>query len=119
LAGNVATPTLGQDCGGNVASNGYNLIRTNCGVITTTGDLIGFDPVLGPLADNGGPTPTHALADGSPALDRIPRNTKGCGAAFFSDQRGKPRPAGSGCDIGAFELQLNLPPVDWLPLVQR
>src|SRR5262245_62592708 len=33
------------------------------------GNLVGVDPRLGPLADNGGPTPTHALLPGSPALD--------------------------------------------------
>jgi CSLREA domain-containing protein len=63
---------------------------------------------LGPLADNGGPTPTHALLPGSPAIDAGPAaaGTAGCAA---QDQRGRPRPAdgdGNGvsrCDVGDFE----------------
>jgi hypothetical protein len=56
------------------------------------------DPRLGPLADNGGPTLTMALLQGSPAIDA------GAGSAFlFTDQRGFPRPAGSAADIGAYE----------------
>ena len=56
------------------------------------------DPLLGPLADNGGPTPTMALGVGSPAID--------AGAAAGSppvDQRGIARPQGAGVDIGAYE----------------
>lgn len=54
--------------------------------------------VLSPLlADNGGPTLTHALVAGSPALDVV---SSGCPA---SDQRGFARPEGAGCDAGAFE----------------
>ncbi|HET9908996.1 MAG TPA: right-handed parallel beta-helix repeat-containing protein [Anaerolineales bacterium] len=56
------------------------------------------DPMLGPLADNGGSTQTMALLPGSPALNA--GNTTHCPAA---DQRGIARPQGSGCDIGAFE----------------
>jgi autotransporter family porin len=63
--------------------------------------------MLGPLADNGGPTPTHALLSGSPAIDRIP--VEDCvdadGLPVTEDQRGEPRPAGDGCDVGAFEVQ--------------
>lgn len=50
------------------------------------------------LADNGGPTMTHALAVGSPALDAAVEDCPGV------DQRGEPRPVGAGCDVGAFEL---------------
>lgn len=53
---------------------------------------------LGPLADNGGPTETHALPPDSPAVDAA---TGDCPA---SDQRGASRPYGSACDVGAFEL---------------
>ena len=55
-----------------------------------------IDPRLGPLQDNGGPTPTHALLLGSPAIDA----SSACPA---TDQRGVTRPQGAGCDIGAFE----------------
>ena len=64
------------------------------------------DPMLGPLADNGGDTLTHALLPGSPAIDLIP--VPFC--AVFSDQRGQPRPVHISslepvCDVGAFEWQ--------------
>ena len=58
-----------------------------------------IDPLLGPLANNGGPTQTHALLPGSPAIDAANPNS------FPStDQRGVPRPQGAGPDIGAYEL---------------
>ena len=58
------------------------------------------DPLLAPLADNGGPTPTHALLPGSPAINQ--------GSSTESnDQRGAPfvRNFGGGVDIGAYERQ--------------
>jgi len=64
--------------------------------------IITADPKLGPLADNGGLTLTHALLPGSSALDR------GTSAgAPSTDQRGVSRPQGSGYDIGAFELEVS------------
>lgn len=57
------------------------------------------DPKLAPLADNGGPTKTMAIAAGSPALDGGK-----AGACPATDQRGTTRPQGAACDIGAFEL---------------
>ncbi len=59
----------------------------------------GVDALLGPLADNGGQTSTHALLAGSPAID-----AGDDGACPAEDQRGEPRPSGAGCDVGAFEL---------------
>jgi len=61
-------------------------------------DNLDDDPLLGPLVDNGGPTLTQALSDGSPAID-----TADAGTCPATDQRGVPRPIGTGCDIGAFE----------------
>ena len=55
--------------------------------------------ILGPLKNNGGPTLTHALVPGSPAVDAAPADAD-CPA---TDQRGNPRPQGGGCDIGAVE----------------
>jgi hypothetical protein len=65
------------------------------------------DPMLGPLIDNGGPTLTHALLPGSPAIDAVP--VVNC--TLPTDQRWAPRPivqtsADTPCDIGAFELQI-------------
>jgi hypothetical protein len=61
--------------------------------------------MLGPLADNGGPTDTYALLSGSPAFDA--GNAAGCPA---TDQRGLPRPGFAACDVGAFEAQPPPPP---------
>jgi hypothetical protein len=67
--------------------------------------LIGGNPLLGPLANNGGLTQTHALKVGSPALDA--GDPAGCrdeqGNVLATDQRGASRPFGPRCDIGAFE----------------
>jgi hypothetical protein len=82
-----------------MTSLGHNLdSRNDCG-FTATGDLINTDPLLGALADNGGPTETMALGVGSPAIDA--GANAGCPAL---DQRSLPRPVGAKCDIGAFEL---------------
>ena len=43
------------------------LMAAGCVSLTATGDLSNVDSLLGPLADNGGPTFTHALLPGSPA----------------------------------------------------
>lgn len=65
-------------------------------------DTLVADPLLEPLADNGGLTLTHALSPGSPAID-AGSNVDG----YTADQRGEPwlREWGAGPDIGAFELQ--------------
>lgn len=86
------------DCGGTVTSGGHNILGSNqgCTFAATTGDKVGVDPLLGPLTDNGGPTLTHALLPGSPAIDAA-------NPAFAppTDQRGVPRVKP---DIGAYEL---------------
>ena len=76
-----------------------------CG-FTGTGDIVDTDPLLGPLQDNGGPTFTHALLPGSPAIDAVPvaECTDPDGNPLTMDQRGSHRPSGVGCDKGAFEL---------------
>jgi len=97
-----------------IVSLGYNLAAPggSC-VLDHPTDLPGVDPLIGPLQDNGGPTPMHALLPGSPALDAIP--LADCTydddgdpgtpeVPLLEDQRGEPRPFGSGCDIGAFEV---------------
>src|SRR6185503_511846 len=91
-----------------LSSQGYNLIQnlTGCTIVgTTTGNIIGQNPQIGPLRDNGGATLTHALLNGSPAIDS--GNPAGCkdsqGHALTTDQRGYPRAASRRCDIGAYE----------------
>lgn len=106
FAGN--TGPAGNDFVGTLTSQGYNLIQdTNgCSIVgDLTGNLVEVDPMLGPLQDNGGPTWTHALLIGSPAIDQ------GISCGLTTDQRGVPRPydvptipnAADGSDIGAYE----------------
>ncbi len=87
--------------GGTITDQTHNLEDTTpsqCGLSSANHDVIGVDPLLGPLADNGGPTQTRALGPGSPAI--------GAGECFASsDQRGQPRPSGGPCDIGAYETR--------------
>ena len=100
-----------QDCGGAaLATEGFNLSSDASCDLDGAGDLNKVDPKLGPLQNNGGPTDTMALPDGSPAIDAGDRG--GCrnwvGRLLTMDQRGLPRPAGDetrGCDIGAYERQ--------------
>jgi hypothetical protein len=81
-----------------IESTGHNLDSDGRCRLTAAGDLPGRDPLLGPLAANGGPTETMALLAGSPAIDA--GGTDGCPRR---DQRGVARPSGGACDIGAFE----------------
>jgi hypothetical protein len=87
---------------GAVVSEGYNM---GTGFLLTPSDLRTNNPRVAPLADNGGPTETHALLPESAALDG--GNLIGCtdenGVALDRDQRGVSRPQRSACDIGAFE----------------
>jgi hypothetical protein len=110
VAGNTVTAEdRGPDCYvGSLTSQGHNLVGagTGCPSDPSLGDLTVapatvFTQVLGPLQDNGGPTATHALLPGSPAIDAGDPNR--CPP---TDQRGVPRPQGAGCDIGAFELEV-------------
>lgn len=92
----------GNDCGASLTlvSAGHNLASdSSCTALTATGDLTNTDPMLGTLADNGGPTLTHALLLGSPAVGAGDNVT--CTAV---DQRGVARPQAADCDMGAFEL---------------
>lgn len=100
----VANPLHDSNCynsGGSLNSAGNNLDSVDLCNLHGTGDIIHSDPKLGPLQDNGGFSPTHALLTGSPALDTGDSNPKRC---VKTDQRGTPRPLGPGCDIGAYEL---------------
>lgn len=100
----------GGNCAGTIVSSGNNLDSANtCNLnsVLLDGDVINADPKLGPLQDNGGGTPTHALLSSSPAIDRGTNN----GCPKF-DQRLLPRPKDGdsnastvACDIGAFEVQ--------------
>jgi hypothetical protein len=108
----VAGNGSGNNCGGSgtFTSNGYNLGGDSTCHFTGPGDLNNANPRLGPLQNNGGPTQTMALGNGSLAIDA--GNPSGCtdnkGNLLKFDQRGTPRPDKddtSGCDIGAYESQ--------------
>jgi hypothetical protein len=106
----VANSTGGDiyNLGGSVNAE-YSLIEDGLGSVTgTNSNNLTGDPLLGLLANTGGPTPTHALLTGSPAID------KGSAVAgITTDQRGSTRPVdissianasgGDGSDIGAYE----------------
>ena len=130
IALNTAT-TSGPDLSGPFTTQGFNFIGENDGAAASfpagnpnaNGDIVGtsgapLDPLLGPLAGNGGPTQTHRLLTGSPAIDRgknfaVDENNN----PIATDQRGVTRPVdlddppypnaagGDASDIGAYELQ--------------
>jgi hypothetical protein len=101
----VTNTLIDGDCNEAIASSGYN--------IESPGNTCGFDQGtdqvdvtegqlnLGPLQDNGGPTMIHALLPGSVAIDVIPADM----CEVTEDQRGEPRPGGTMCDVGSFEVQ--------------
>jgi hypothetical protein len=95
------------DLYGSFTSLGHNLIgNTSGGSGFAASDLLNVNPQLGPLQNNGGPTPTMALLAGSPAID-AGDNTN----APAYDQRGPgfPRIVNGTIDIGAFEVQSGSP----------
>lgn len=107
----------GDDCAGDIQTLGSNLVPTACTLaladppVPAPPDVSNDDPQLDSvLANNGGPTETHALLADSPAID----GGNGCrefdcsepaneGPALVVDQRGAARPFGTDCDIGAVE----------------
>ena len=71
IAGNTSSGA-GPDCFGTLTSQGYNLVQDTAGCVIAgdaTGNVTGQDPLLAPLAYNGGATQTHGLLSGSPAID--------------------------------------------------
>ena len=97
---------------GVITSGGHNLESPGqtCGLDTDDTDIDDVsaeDLKLGPLQDNGGLTETRALGEGSVAINVIPEAD--CldaeGEPLAADQRGEPRPGGTMCDVGAFEVQ--------------
>ena len=108
------------DVYGEVASLGGNLIGDDTGSTGwVAGDQVGtvavpIDPLLDVLALNEpGTTPTFALLEGSPAIDAVT-----CVAGVVEDQRGIPRRQGVKCDIGAYEVEVDLLYI-YLPIIRR
>lgn len=105
MAGNLGTADL-PDAG--VVNSNSSLIGTVSGTTTVNnvgGTILGADPMLGPLANNGGPTQTHALLAGSPAINTGPNPLPAFPGNAF-DQRGPgfARVIGLRVDIGAYEF---------------
>lgn len=97
-----------HDCAGELSFDSRNNLIADSNGCEISGFLFTYlldvDPLLAPLAFNGGPTPTHALMTGSPAREAgygFP--PPAADACELRDQRGVPRPQGSVCDLGAFE----------------
>jgi CSLREA domain-containing protein len=108
----IANSVSGGDCVNSPSSSVdatsiNNLIEDSanaCGLTDgTNGNIVGQDPKLDALANNGGSTQTFALLPGSPAIDA--GNDATCAASPVNnlDQRGIARPQGAHCDIGTFE----------------
>ncbi len=81
-----------------LTSGGHNLVQDGSCSPAASDQVFNGDIHLGPLANNGGPTLTHALLPGSPAIDAADAS-----ASPATDQRGVTRPQGAGPDIGAYE----------------
>jgi len=110
LENTIIAGNIGGDCatdqGFQLNINSHNLIQDgSCGPLTAG------DPKLGPLQNNGGPTPTMAPVLGSPAIDNGDDSALGLPFSLTTDQRGPgfPRKAGAHVDIGAFEVQAPVP----------
>src|SRR4029077_965542 len=93
-----------------VTSHGYNISSDDgSGFLIGPGDQINTDPLLGPLQDNGGPTFTHALLPGSPAIDSgdpnftPPPSHDPRGPVFWRVRNGR-------IDVGSFEVQAGTTP---------
>jgi hypothetical protein len=119
-AGTPGTNNGFNDLGGVIISLGHNLDSENSCGFNQTGDLISTDPMLGPLQDNGGPTFTHALLQGSTAIDNITQGSPAIDAgdnngAPDTDQRGITRPQGPSVDIGAYEAVPTAVPTVTMP----
>ncbi|MEO7916240.1 MAG: right-handed parallel beta-helix repeat-containing protein [Dokdonella sp.] len=102
VADNIAPISVDMGSGESlVVGGGNNLVETRGLLLTLPADTLTSDPLLLPLANNGGPTRTHALAFGSPALNGGSNTLN-----LATDQRGPgfARTVNGGIDIGAYEL---------------
>jgi uncharacterized repeat protein (TIGR01451 family) len=114
LANSIVAGNTAFDVNGLITSQGYDLMQnTSFATISgvTTGNILGQDAKLGPLANNGGPTKTHLLLAGSPAIDASnpAGDTDPDGNLLTVDQRGLSRKIGLASDIGPVENQAAAP----------
>ena len=98
----VANSVGAGNCNGGITNGGNNIDDgTTCGWGAVSGSRSSTNPLLGALANNGGPTRTIALLAGSPAIDGVTFSAPN--SAPSTDQRGVARPQGVRYDIGAYE----------------
>ncbi len=112
LAENLVGPAHNECAGGPVELLGYNLVQTTQGCtlsVLGSDNKLDAEPLLLPLQDNSGPTLTRALLAGSEALDVGFNTCTGFHGIVGWDQRLFSRPAGSACDIGAYEGRVPAP----------
>jgi hypothetical protein len=108
LAGSDGTTCVTSGAGtSTINGGGYNLVEgSDCTFAgDTTGNITGMDPLLGTLADNGGPTMTLLPANNSPVANMGDPACAGPDGALSADQRGDTRPVGGACEMGSVELQ--------------
>jgi predicted outer membrane repeat protein len=111
LKNSILENDAGANCVGMPTSLGQNTASDTSCMLSGSGDLQGVASGLGPLADNGGKTQTHALFDTSINIDR----GLDCPAV---DQRGVTRPIGFACDRGAYESSVENY-YNFLPLLRK
>jgi len=115
---NTIVSGVGDQCDSNPPGTSTNNLADSTGCWSWTDTLVPAED-LGPLVDNGGPTPTHALLGTSASNPAIGTgHPDACDAAPVNalDQRGVTRPQGSGCEIGAYEKDIY---IIYLPLILR
>lgn len=114
VASNAATVGADMAAQHALVLRGANNLIMSSNNVTVPGDTLSANPALLPLAANGGPTRTHALSIGSPAVDHGSNVL-----AFTSDQRGGgyPRQLGAAPDIGAFEGVQAAPVPETIPVL--
>jgi uncharacterized repeat protein (TIGR01451 family) len=97
----------GPEAAESAGNNLEDTAPTTCS-FTGPGDLVGVPANLGPLANNGGPGPTHALLAGSLAIDHIPlehcTDQQLSPQQVTTDERGVRRGLDGACDVGAYEF---------------
>lgn len=103
VTGTVVSAATAACVGQPPASAGFNVASDRSCLFTTATDREALSAQFGPLADNGGPTPTALPLTGDPVIDAIPIGTPVLCQPGTVDQRGFSRPVGAGCDIGPVE----------------
>jgi len=123
LKNTIIANSTGGDCSLEMISSinsasSHNLIESTgtdaCGITASFGggsNIVGSDPALNALANNGGFTETMSLQAGSLAIDAGDTTTCNNAPVSGKDQRGVTRPLGAGCDIGAYEAGAIIPVV--------